>query len=150
MKIIKNFLSSITIVVVSLVSVACTANTKAPVKIDVNKTITAAIHSISSDGNQEDIIYPPLLEENLHISQLIYYFGDEGVTMPFNFSDTAGYKEITENHLDKRIAISINGQVIAKPVVKISIDNGACSVVLNEEQLKNLFPDIMIDELMSD
>ena len=64
--------------------------------------------------------------------------------MPFNFSDTAKYAEITENNLGKRIAIAINGQVVSTPVVKMKIDNGACSVVLDDAQVAKLLPNVNI------
>ena len=67
--------------------------------------------------------------------------------MPFAFADTAKYAEITGNNLEKRIAICINGQVLSTPVVKIEIKNGACSVLLDDVQAKDLFPDINIREL---
>lgn len=69
--------------------------------------------------------------------------------MPFTFSDTAKYAELTGNSLGKRIAISVNGQVVSTPVVKMKIENGACSVVLDEAQRKALFPNINIEELKS-
>ena len=69
--------------------------------------------------------------------------------MPFIFSDTAKYAELTGNSLGKRIAISVNGQVVSTPVVKMKIENGACSVVLDEVQRKALFPNITIEGLNS-
>lgn len=66
--------------------------------------------------------------------------------MPFNFSDTAKYAEITENNLGKRIAIAINGQVVSTPVVKMKIDNGACSVVLDDAQVAKLLPNVNIKD----
>lgn len=69
--------------------------------------------------------------------------------MPFNFSDTAKYAEITESNLGKRIAIAINGQVVSTPVVKMKIDNGACSVVLDDAQVTKLLPNVNIKDLKS-
>ena len=66
--------------------------------------------------------------------------------MPFNFPDTAKYAEITENNLGKRIAIAINGQVVSTPVVKMKIDNGACSVVLDDAQVAKLLPNVNIKD----
>jgi len=63
--------------------------------------------------------------------------------MPFNFSDTAKYAEITERNLDRRIAISLNGEVVSTPVVRMKSEDGACSVALDEAQAKALFPNAM-------
>ena len=57
--------------------------------------------------------------------------------------------EITESNLDKRIAIAINGQVVYTPVVKLRLDNGACSVVLDDAQVVKLFPNINTEYLKS-
>lgn len=72
------------------------------------------------------------------------------ITVPFNFSDTTKYAAIIEANLDKRIAISVNGKVVSKPVVKTKLTNGACSILLTEEQTKQLFPDADITQLFND
>uniref|UniRef100_UPI002604DD65 SecDF P1 head subdomain-containing protein n=1 Tax=uncultured Bacteroides sp. TaxID=162156 RepID=UPI002604DD65 len=64
-------------------------------------------------------------------------------------SDTTKFAEITATNLDKRIAIVINGQVISTPVVKMRLDNGACSVVLDDAQMAKLFPNVNMEELKS-
>ena len=69
--------------------------------------------------------------------------------MPFNFYDTSRYSEITEGNLDKRIVISVNGQVVSTPVVKMKLDNGVCSVVLDDAQVSALFPNVNIEELLN-
>ena len=69
--------------------------------------------------------------------------------MPFNLSDTTKFAEITATNLDKRIVIVINGQVISTPVVKMRLDNGACSVVLDDVQVTKLFPNVNMEILKS-
>lgn len=94
-------------------------------------------------------ISPCILEERVHISELLHYPEEEGVTMPFSISNTTKYAEITESNLDKRIAITINGQVVSTPVVKMRLDNGACFLVLDDTQVAKLFPNVNIEELKS-
>lgn len=140
----------VTILLASLVGVlaiACSA--KEPTKIRVDKDISVAVYSTIEREDAIDTISPCLLTETVHISELIRYPDDNGITMPFTLSDTAKYAEITGNNLEKRIAISVNGQVLSTPVVKMKIENGACSVILDEKQVKDLFPTINIDELNS-
>lgn len=134
---------------VGLITIACNSKTEGITKISVDKDITVAIYSTSENGGVLDTISPCLLEEKVHISELLHYLDDEGVTMPFSISDITRYEEITGNNLDKRIAIAINGQVVSTPVVKMKIENGACSVMLDEEQTKDLFPDINTKDLLS-
>lgn len=134
--------------IVGLFSIACNAKTEAPAKVNVDTNIVVALYSTSEIGDSLDVISPCLLEETVHIAELLRYPGDE-ITMPFNFSDTSKYAEITGNNLEKRIAISVNGQVISMPVVKMKIENGACSVTLDETQIKSFFSDINIEELKS-
>ncbi len=144
--------SIFTILIASLgciFAVACKSNPDTPSKVDMDKDVIVAIYSTSENEDRTDTVSPCLLEEIVHVSELLHYSGDEGVTMPFNLSDTTKYAEITASNLDKRIAIVINGQVVATPVVKMRLDNGACSVVLDDAQVTKLFPNINMEGLKS-
>ena len=132
---------------VGIIAIACSAKT--PAKVSVDKDISVAVYSTTEREGAIDTVSPCLLDETVHISELLRYPDDDGITMPFTLSDTAKYAEITGDNLEKRIAISVNGQVLSTPVVKMRIENGACSVVLDEKQMKDLFPTINIDELNS-
>lgn len=132
---------------VGILAMAC--STKAPAKVSVDKDISVAVYSITEREGSIDTVSPCLLDETVHISELLRYPDDDGITMPFKLSDTAKYAEITGDNLEKRIAICINGRVLSTPVVKMKIENGACSVILDEKQMKNLFPTVNIDELKS-
>lgn len=142
-------LSALFASLVCIISASCSTKSGVPNQIKVDKNVTVAIYSVADGKSAEDTISPCLLSETVHISELRHYPGDEGVTMPFTLSDTAKYAEITGNNLEKRIAISVNGQVIYTPVVKMKIVDGACSVVLDETQAKHLFPNTTIEELLS-
>ena len=132
---------------VGVLAIACSAKT--PAKVSVDKDISVAVYPTTEREGAIATISPCLLEETVHISELLRYPDNDGITMPFTLSDTAKYAEITGNNLEKRIAISVNGQVISTPVVKMKIENGACSVILDEKQAKDLFPTINIEELKS-
>lgn len=134
---------------VSLIAMACNDKAAGPAKIGVDQDVKVAIYSTTENGCEADTISLCLIEETAHISELLHYPGEKGVTMPFNFYDTFRYSEITEGNLDKRIAISVNGQVVSTPVVKMKLDNGACSVVLDEAQVSALFPNVNIKELLN-
>ncbi len=45
------------------------------------------------------------------------------------------------------IAISVNGQVVSTPVVKMKLDDGSCSVMLDDTQVTTFFPNVNIKEL---
>lgn len=132
---------------VGILAIACSAKT--PAKVSVDKDISVAVYSTVKSEGTIDTVSPCLLTETVHISELLRYPDDEGITMPFTLSDTAKYAEITGDNLEKRIAISVNGQILSTPVVKMKIKNGACSVILDEKQAKDLFPTINIEELKS-
>lgn len=83
------------------------------------------------------------------LSELFHYPDDVVVTMLFCISYTTKYTEITESYLDKRIAIAINGQKVSTPVVKIRLDNGARSVMLDVTQVAKLFPNVNIEGFKS-
>lgn len=148
----KTYQSIFTILTASLVcilAVACKANADTPSKVNVDKDVIVAIYSTFNNEGVTDTVSPCLLEETVHVSELLHYSGDKGVTMPFNLSDTTKYAEITATNLDKRITIVINGQVISTPVVKMKLDNGACSVVLDDSQVTKLFPNVNMKDLKS-
>lgn len=130
--------------VAAIFGVACNSNTGASEKISVDKDITIAIYSTINIAEATDTVSPCLLKENVHISELHYDSDEDSFTMLFYFSDTVQYAEITKNNLDKRIAISVNGQVVSTPVVKMVLDNGACSVALDRAQMVALFPDVNV------
>ena len=150
MKARNSFFSLLLASLVSLIAIACNANTEDPTKICVDKDVIVAIYSTSQNGVVVDTISPCLMEETVHISELLHYPNDKGITLPFNLSDTTKYAEITESNLDKRIAIAINGQIVSTPVVKMRLDNGACSVVLDDTQVDKLFPNVNIEDFQSE
>ncbi|MDE7188801.1 MAG: hypothetical protein K2N96_01510 [Muribaculaceae bacterium] len=149
MKTRNSAFSILLVSLVSLISIACNAKAGSPTKISIDQDFIGAIYSTSENGGVIDTISPCLLEETLHISELLYYPDDDGVTIPFNISDTAKYAEITESNLNKRIAITINGQIVSTPVVKMRLDNGACSVELDDTQVAKLFPNVNIEDFKS-
>lgn len=130
---------------VGILAIACSA--KDPAKVSVDKNISVTIYSTTEREGAIDTVSPCLLEETVYVSELLRYPDDDRITMPFTLSDKTKYAEITGNNLEKRIAICVNGRVLYTPVVKMKIESGACSVILDENQTKNLFPTINIDKL---
>lgn len=145
MKTKQSIFTILTASLVCILAVACKANADTPSKVNVDKDVIVAIYSTFNNEGVTDTVSPCLLEETVHVSELLHYSGDEGLTMPFNLSDTTKFAEITATNLDKRIAIVINGQVISTPVVKMRLDNGACSVVLDDAQMAKLFPNVNME-----
>ena len=149
MKTKQSIFTILTASLVCILAVACKANADTPSKVNVDKDVIVAIYSTFNNEGVTDTVSPCLLEETVHVSELLHYSGDEGLTMPFNLSDTTKFAEITATNLDKRIVIVINGQVISTPVVKMRLDNGACSVVLDDVQVTKLFPNVNMEILKS-
>ena len=112
------------VLIVTIISLTgCT--TKTPSKINVDGNVVAAVYSVSDTVNSTVATTECLLEETVHITELLQYPHDEEITMPFHFTDTTKYAEITGN----------NGHIVSTPVVKMKISNGACSVTLPESQI---------------
>lgn len=149
MKITNSFLSVLLVGIAGVLIIAYSASAKALSKISVDKNLTVTVYSTSENGDAE-VVSPYLLEESVHVSELLHYPEDDGITMPFNFSDTAKWADLTEKYLNKRIIIAINGNVISTSVVKMKLNNGACSVLLNSKQMKEIFPDINFEKFVSD
>lgn len=147
MKALNSLFSVLLASLVALYAIACSGNAQNPSKINVDEDIIVAIYPTIDNGDTVEAISPCLLEDTVHVSELIHYPGDDGITIPFNLSDTAKYAEITERNIEKRIAISINGRVVSTPVVKMKIANGACSVILPKSQISTIFPTITLTAL---
>lgn len=147
MKALNSLFSVLLASLVALYAIACSGNAQNPSKINVDEDIIVAIYPTIDNGDTVEAISPCLLEDTVHVSELIHYPGDDGITIPFNLSDTTKYAEITERNIEKRIAISINGRVVSTPVVKMKIANGACSVILPKSQISTIFPTITIEDL---
>lgn len=147
MKALNSLFSVLLASLVALYAIACSGNAQNPSKINVDEDIIVAIYPTIDNGDTVEAISPCLLEDTVHVSELIHYPGDDGITIPFNLSDTTKYAEITERNIEKRIAISINGRVLSTPVVKMKIANGACSVILPKSQISTIFPTITLTAL---
>lgn len=128
---------------VGILAIACSAKT--PSKVSVDKDVSVAIYSTTEREGAIDTVSPCLLTETVHISELLRYPDDNEITVPFNFKDIEKYAQITETNLDKRIAISINGEIVSTPVIKMKISDGACSVLLSKEQIAKYFPNIHVE-----
>lgn len=112
-------------------------------RMGVSGSLTVGVYEVEEKNGSYDTVSPCLLEERVSVSELIRYSGEDNkITMPFKFSDTEKYAEITESNLGERIAISVNGKVVSVPVVKARLDDGACSVVLSEKEVTELFPSV--------
>lgn len=147
MKALNSLFSVLLASLVAIYAIACSGNAQNPSKINVDEDIIVAIYPTIDNGDTVEAISPCLLEDTVHVSELIHYPGDDGITIPFNLSDTTKYAEITERNIEKRIAISINGRVLSTPVVKMKIANGACSVILPKSQISTIFPTITLTAL---
>ena len=147
MKALNSLFSVLLANLVAICAIACSGNAQNPSKINVDEDIIVAIYPTIDNGDTVEAISPCLLEDTVHVSELIHYPGDDGITIPFNLSDTAKYAEITERNIEKRIAISINGRVLSTPVVKMKIAHGACSVILPKSQISTIFPTITLTAL---
>lgn len=147
MKALNSLFSVLLASLVAIYAIACSGNAQNPSKINVDEDIIVAIYPTIDNGDTVEAISPCLLEDTVHVSELIHYPGDDGITIPFNLSDTTKYAEITERNIEKRIAISINGRVVSTPVVKMKIANGACSVILPKSQISTIFPAITLTAL---
>lgn len=136
--------------VCSLFALGCTTNTNAPTKVAVDTILNVAVSRTEENGDSIIPMFPYLIEQTIHVSELVYYPENDGlITVPFNFSDTTKYAAMTEANLDKRIAIIVNGEIMSTPVVKATLTNGACFILLTKKQAEQLFPNADINQLFN-
>lgn len=142
----KTLFSILAAFIVSLAAISC-GNSQKPETIKVNADLCVTLYQADEIDGSFIAKQPSLMEETVHIQELIRYQGNTDVTMPFHFANVEKYAEITRNNLEKRIAISVNGVVVSTPMVKMEITDGACSVLLSKEQALQLFPNIKVGNL---
>jgi hypothetical protein len=139
------------IIIASIVGIfvfACSTDAKKPISISVDEDVVVALSNYV-EGDSVNATPACLLEDTVRISELLYHSEDDEITVPFKFSDTTKYAEITEHNLEKKIAISINGRVVSTPVVKMRIENGACSATLPKSQILDIFPKVRVEDFNS-
>lgn len=129
-----------------LMTTNCSDRSEAPVTLSVDKYFTIAL--FPEETSATDTQSAALLREKVHVTELVRYPGEETATMPFTFTDVKRYARITGSNIGKRIAVSVNGEITSSPMVKMQIDNGACSVTLDSLQLSRLFPEINPETLL--
>lgn len=129
-----------------LLTTNCSGRSEAPATLSVDKYFTIAL--FPEETSATDSQSAALLREKVHVTDLVRYPGEETVTMPFTFTDVKKYAGITGSNIGKRIAVSVNGEITSSPMVKMQIDNGACSVTLDSLHISRLFPEIKIATLL--
>ena len=149
MRTLRTLFIHIVAVNISMFGTACTSTVEEPLRIKVDNNIMIAVYSIQETANSIDTVSPSLLEESIRMSELIRYPHEDNITVPFSFSDTEKWSEITQEHLNKRIAICIDGEIMNTPLVNMKLENGACSLFLNDTQALMLFPNVNIDRVHS-
>ena len=78
----------------------------------------------------------PVLRETVDVTEINHIpdCGDNAQVV-FKFSDPRKWETITENHIGKRLAIIIDGQIISAPQVNCPITSGNCSVSIPNADL---------------
>lgn len=145
MKIKRLFFTAAAICMTCILVIACGNKTDRPDEVSVSRTLDIAIYAATETDGKFLPVEPVLLHEAVSVDKLIHYDRDgDFITVPFQFKDSVGYAEITQENIDKRIVITADGEVVATPVVKMRIENGACSFMLSKEQVRKLFPEVKI------
>lgn len=135
---------------VGMLVIGCGNRQEAPKEEPVSKSMDIAIFAAVQTEGEFTPVEPALLQEKVSVDKLLHYDRDgDFITVPFHFKDSTIYAKITEEYIDKHIAITADGEVVATPMVKMRIGNGACSFLLSKEQALMLFPKENIEKLLS-
>lgn len=149
MKVTKLFFAIMTVCTIGILVIGCGNKNELPQEESVNQTLNVAIYAATETEGQLTPLEPVLLHETISLDKIIHYDRDgDYITVPFQFKDSVGYAKITEDNIGKRIVITVDGEVVATPMVQMRIGNGACSVLLSKEQAQNLFPKEKIEKLL--
>ena len=149
MKIKRLFFAIMTACTIGILVIGCGNKNELPQEESVNKNLNVAIYAATETEGKITPLEPALLQECVSLDKIIHYDRDgDYITVPFQFKDSVGYAKITEANIGKRIVITVNGEVVATPMVQMRIGNGACSVLLSKEQAQKLFPEEKIEKLL--
>lgn len=149
MKIKRLFFAIMTACTIGILVIGCGNKNELPQEEGVNQNLNVAIYAATETEGKITPLEPALLQECVSLDKIIHYDRDgDYITVPFQFKDSVGYAKITEANIGKRIVITVNGEVVATPMVQMRIGNGACSVLLSKEQAQKLFPEEKIEKLL--
>ena len=149
MKVTKLFFAIMTVCTIGILVIGCGNKNELPQEESVNQNLNVAIYAATETEGKITPLEPALLQECVSLDKIIHYDRDgDYITVPFQFKDSVGYAKITEANIGKRIVITVNGEVVATPMVQMRIGNGACSVLLSKEQAQKLFPEEKIEKLL--
>ena len=149
MKIKRLFFAIMTACTRGILVIGCGNKNELPQEESVNQNLNVAIYAATETEGKITPLEPALLQECVSLDKIIHYDRDgDYITVPFQFKDSVGYAKITEANIGKRIVITVNGEVVATPMVQMRIGNGACSVLLSKEQAQKLFPEEKIEKLL--
>ena len=149
MKIKRLFFAIMSACTIGILVIGCGNKNELPQEESVNQNLNVAIYAATETEGKITPLEPALLQECVSLDKIIHYDRDgDYITVPFQFKDSVGYAKITEANIGKRIVITVNGEVVATPMVQMRIGNGACSVLLSKEQAQKLFPEEKIEKLL--
>ena len=149
MKIKRLFFFFFSACTIGILVIGCGNKNELPQEESVNQNLNVAIYAATETEGKITPLEPALLQECVSLDKIIHYDRDgDYITVPFQFKDSVGYAKITEANIGKRIVITVNGEVVATPMVQMRIGNGACSVLLSKEQAQKLFPEEKIEKLL--
>ncbi len=149
MKVSRLFLSIMTVCTTGILVIGCGNKNELPQVEPVNQNLNVAIYAATETEGKITPLEPALLQECVSIDKIIHYDRDgDYITVPFQFKDSVVYAEITEANIGKRIVITVDGEIVTTPMVKMRIGNGACSFLVSKEQAQNLFPRAEIENLL--
>ena len=149
MKIKRLFFVIFSACTIGILVIGCGNKNELPQEESVNQNLNVAIYAATETEGKITPLEPALLQECVSLDKIIHYDRDgDYITVPFQFKDSVGYAKITEANIGKRIVITVNGEVVATPMVQMRIGNGACSVLLSKEQAQKLFPEEKIEKLL--
>ncbi len=149
MKIERLLFAIMTVCTIGILVIGCGNRKELPQEENVNQNLNVAVYTASETDGRIFPVKPILLQECVSIEKIIHYDRDgDLITVPFQFKDSIEYAKITEANIGKRIVITVDGEVVSTPMVKMRIGNGSCSFMLSKEQAKDLFPKEKIEKLL--
>lgn len=150
MKIKNYFFIIVAICSATLSLTGCAQSSEKTNEKAVNKTIQIAIYAAINTNQGIAKVEPALLQETVSVNKIVHHPDDgDRLTVPFQFRDTVRYAALTERNIGRHIVITADGEIVSAPLVKMRIENGACSFLLSKEQAQRHFPTAIVTDLLT-
>ncbi len=121
-------------------------------KTNMPKDVLATWVELNDAHNSCDLVLynqRPIIDTDVVLKDISKDQYSNNIFVAFTFSDTEKWENVTTSHINKRLAVSVNGKIVSAPMVNSSISNGNCSIIISKSVFEQLFPNIKLSDFIN-